>query len=329
MTRCSNCGGTGHTKRNCPRKRGSSSRKRAAPSSSSASGEASGDRGGRDQKQQQPHVPPPPHKRAKLSAGAVIDPVQEAIANAAQADAEAAEARRRAEATVAEARRQAEASARPAEQRAAAARAALALVFAEADPDDLPCLPEATRVNGGRRFPWKIALQFASARDLAAGLARTHRAARAVCNHRATVERIVKARHGRGCKRASDKKQDGRCAGCARVALLLGPVTAEAPSRLGPTSGPGSCWLRRLDHTERAAAHQAELRRRAAAAGLAEGADGRGATGAIVRLSGATGPHAHTINGVYDCWEVNADGSAAFLQRGSSRASGMRATRPR
>ena len=153
---------------------------------------------------------------------------------------------------------------RPYSERAADARATLARALAAADPDDLPCLPDATRVEGGpvggRRFPWKIALQFAAARDLAV-LARTHRAARAVCNHRATVERIVKARHGRGCKRASDKKQDCRCAGCARVALLLGPATAKAPSRLGAGAGSDACcWLRRLDHTERAAAWQAGLR---------------------------------------------------------------------
>merc|ERR1711969_389781 len=80
--------------------------------------------------------------------------------------------------------------------------------------------------------------------------------------------------------------------------------------------GPGSCWLRRLAHTERAAAHQAELRRRAAARGLAEGADGR-ATGAIVRIEGLTGPWAHALNGTYDLWEVNDEGSPAFLKRGS------------
>ena len=142
------------------------------------------------------------------------------------------------------------ATARPAKQRAAAARAALARVFAAADPGDLPCLPDATRVErgpvGGRRFPWSIALQFAAARDLAV-LARTHRAARSVCERRATLERIVKARHGRGCKRASDKRWNCKCGGCARVALMLGPATATAPSRLDAGAADGSpCWLRRV-----------------------------------------------------------------------------------
>ena len=57
MTRCGNCGETGHTKRTCPRK----NRKRAAASISS------GDRdGARDEPQ--PHRPPP-NKRAKRGGG--------------------------------------------------------------------------------------------------------------------------------------------------------------------------------------------------------------------------------------------------------------------
>ena len=96
-------------------------------------------------------------------------------------------------------------------------RAALARAIAEADePGDLPCFPAAVR--NGRRFPWSIALQFAAARDLAT-LASTHTAARDVCRHEKTAKRIVKARHGRGCKRAKDTKC--KCPGCARVALLL------------------------------------------------------------------------------------------------------------
>ena len=55
-------------------------------------------------------------------------------------------------------------------------------------------------------------------------------------------------------------------------------------------------------------AHHAELRRRAAARDLAEGADGR-ATGAIARIEDVTGPWAHAVNGTYDLWEVNEDGS--------------------
>ena len=66
-------------------------------------------------------------------------------------------------------------------------------------------------------------------------------------------------------------------------ALLLGPVTAEAPSRLGPTSGPGSCWLRRLAHTERATAWQKDLERRAAARG-----GGLGRADLVLRGSHAT-----------------------------------------
>ena len=73
-------------------------------------------------------------------------------------------------------------------------------------------------MRNGRRFPWSIALQFAAARDLAA-LAATHRAARDVCRHEQTAKRVLKARHGRGCKRAKDTKC--KCGGCARVALLL------------------------------------------------------------------------------------------------------------
>ena len=97
-----------------------------------------------------------------------------------------------------------------------AARAALARAHAEADPGDLPCFPVAVR--NGRRFPWSIALQFAAARDLAT-LAATHRAARDVCRHEQTAKRVLKARHGRGCKRAKDTKC--KCGGCTRVALLL------------------------------------------------------------------------------------------------------------
>ena len=167
-------------------------------------------------------------------------------------------------------------------------RGAIARAIAEADePDDLPLFPVAVKAAGGGRFPWHIALQFAAARDLAV-LARTHRAARKVCGHKKMYERIVKARHGRGCKRAKDQKCT--CAGCARVALLQ--RSAEDACDGGP-----SRWLRRLHHTELGAAarflalrstraRHADLRRRAAAVGLAEGTDGR-ATGAIVRFEGA------------------------------------------
>ena len=196
-------------------------------------------------------------------------------------------------------------------------RGALERAIAEADePDDLPLFPVAVKAAGGGRFPWHIALQFAAARDLAV-LARTHRAARKVCGHKKMYERIVKARHGRGCKRAKDQKCT--CSGCARVALLQ--RSAE-----DACDGDPARWLRRLHHTELGAAarflalrstraRHADLRRRAAAAGLAEGADGR-ATGAIVRFAGAMGAEKHGLNGVYDFWEVNEDGSPAFLKRG-------------
>ena len=96
------------------------------------------------------------------------------------------------------------------------ARTALWRTFCRADPDDVPCIPIAVRVAGGRRFPWHVALQFAAACDLAR-LASTHRAAHVVCNARDVMaRRIVKARHGRGCKAAKCN-----CADCKRVALLL------------------------------------------------------------------------------------------------------------
>ena len=107
-------------------------------------------------------------------------------------------------------------------------RGAIARAIAEADePGDLPCFPVAVR--NGRRFPWSIALQFAAARDLAT-LAATHRAARDVCRHEQTAKRVLKARHGRGCKRAKDTKC--KCGGCARVALLLRAADTFGPDTL-------------------------------------------------------------------------------------------------
>ena len=140
----------------------------------------------------------------------------------------------------------------PVQQRLADARAALAHLQDLADePGDLPCFPVAVR--NGRRFPWSIALQFAAARDLAT-LARTHRAARAVCRHEQTAKRVLKARHGRGCKRAKDTKC--ACGGCARVALLL-----RAADTLGECGAGPSRWLRVLDYTEGAAAGRLPVRR--------------------------------------------------------------------
>ena len=133
-----------------------------------------------------------------------------------------------------------------------AAQQSLAAVLADAnaasaDPGDFPCFPAA--VCNGRRFPWSIALQFAAARDLAT-LARTHRAARGVCRHEQTAKRVLKARHGRGCKRAKDTKC--ACGGCARVALLL-----RAADTLGECGdGPSRCrpwWTARRWRSDRGA----------------------------------------------------------------------------
>ena len=57
------------------------------------------------------------------------------------------------------------------------------------------------------------------------------------------------------------------------------------------------------------------LASRAAAAGLFGGAERWRATGAIQRVTGATGPWREAVNGTYDLWEVDGDGSAAFLAR--------------
>ena len=134
-------------------------------------------------------------------------------------------------------------------------RGALARAIAEADePGDLACFPVAVR--DGRRFPWSIALQFAAARDLAT-LAATHRAARDVCRHEQTAKRVLKARHGRGCKRAKDTKC--KCPGCARVALLLRAADTLGGEECG--DGAPSRWLRVLDYTEGAAAGRLPVRR--------------------------------------------------------------------
>ena len=99
------------------------------------------------------------------------------------------------------------------------ARAALERAAAAADPDDLPCLPAATRVAG--RFPWKEVLRFVAARDLARGLAQTHRAAWLVCRHEQTFRRILNARHRGGCERAKDEACAWGGGGRGRVVLGL------------------------------------------------------------------------------------------------------------
>ena len=246
MTWCSRCGRTGHNKRSCP------SKKRKAPAGGGAGEDGRPARGG---KRKRP--------RGTTSAAGLHDPFRAAREELARAEAAGAAAAKhktrtdaqadtdyeqdmaRAKATLEATRKQAKAaSARvvmTAKQRIADARAALARAQAEADPGDLPCFPAAVR--NGRRFPWSIALQFAAARDLAT-LAATHRAARDVCRHEQTAKRVLKARHGRGCKRAKDTKC--KCPGCARVALLL--RAADTLGGEGCGDGAPSRWLRVLDY---------------------------------------------------------------------------------
>ena len=145
-----------------------------------------------------------------------------------------------------------------ARQRQAAASAALARAFDEADPDDLPAFgPTALRVAA--RFPWKLVLQFAAARDLGRGLARAHRASAAVCRSAATCARVVGARHRRGCERTA---RGCACPGCARVALLLraadtmadrGCLPPEKGKLYNNTLRTKPLPLRVLDYTEGAA----------------------------------------------------------------------------
>ena len=163
------------------------------------------------------------------------------VAELERAKAEAASKRKRAKDAAMLAAMQIEvaaaAAARPAEQRDAAARAARARVFSERDPDDLPCFPEATRVNGGRCFPWEIALQFAAARDLVV-LARTHHAANIVCQHKTTYERVISARYRGGC--SAKEEHHCKCDGCARVALLLRATKGFPGDDAGAGAGAGN-----------------------------------------------------------------------------------------
>ena len=197
----------------------------------------------------------------------------------------------------------------------ARARAKLARTLADVDPDDLPCLPEATRVNGGRRFPWKLVLQFVPARDLARALAPTHRAARTVCNHRATVARIVEARHRGGCERAKDAKCT--CAGCTRVAMLLDAAALVKTRPSQQRQEGGVCWLRRLCHTEAAARfvdtpstaarHAFMMARTAGVTGLRDGA--------IVQIEGACGEAGESVNGVFYFFGGPNANNLAWLKR--------------
>mgnify|MGYP004126454795 CR=1 FL=1 len=75
-----------------------------------------------------------------------------------------------------------------------------------------------------------------------------------MCRHEQTAKRVLKARHGRGCKRAKAAKC--ACGGCARVALLL-----RAADTLGECGAGPSRWLRVLDYTEGAAAGRLPVRR--------------------------------------------------------------------
>ena len=207
MTKCGQCGRSGHNRRVCP------SRKRKAPSGGGEGKNGRPARGGKSAKR----------PRHGGGGAGLHDPFRAARAAVAQADA-----------AVAKHKAAYEAGLVPLEKRLADARAALARAEAEADdPGDFPCFPAAVR--NGRRFPWSIALQFAAARDLAAGLASTHHAAREVCRHEQTAKRIIKARHGRGCKRARDT--ECKCGGCARVALLLRAADTLGTMEKRPTAG--------------------------------------------------------------------------------------------
>ena len=74
--------------------------------------------------------------------------------------------------------------------------------------------------------------------------------------HEKTAKRVLKARHGRGCKRAKDTKC--KCPGCARVALLLRAADTLGGEACG--DGAPSRWLRVLDYTEGAAAGRLPVR---------------------------------------------------------------------